>query len=159
MCFLLLHSCVRASVLHSCVQASVLHSCVRASFCCIRVCVLLNRNLHCTPHTRAHAGPPSATVHLVTPSSPSPGTAVATNAAGQWEYTMPPRPSGWNVTMSVTHTPSGSTDVVTVSFGETLVCSGQSNVSYCTLRAPCNQFYKNRVCTQWCCFLYTITMS
>ena len=57
------------------------------------------------------------------------GTATAT-AAGTWRASLPAQHTRWNVTLEASDGSSGARESVVVSFGEVLLCSGQSNSEF-----------------------------
>jgi hypothetical protein len=67
---------------------------------------------------------------------------VLSDAAGQWSTSLPATPAQWHVPLAV-HLANSTTAcsvAVTVSFGETVLCSGQSNMGMPVVAtAPCCQ--------------------
>jgi sialate O-acetylesterase len=82
----------------------------------------------CSPMTSqvqvVGTGPPNSKVQLTTPANKVIDLTV--DGRGGWRYELPPQPTIWNQSMQISNTVS--TDTITVSFGETLLCSGQSNM-------------------------------
>jgi hypothetical protein len=74
----------------------------------------------------------------------------AVNSTGDWLVYLPPQPASWNRSLSVTDA-LGEAGVV-VSFGETVLCAGQSNMGM-QVRS---YLAKMKVFTYWNCLSFRL---